>query len=307
MAAPATPLQIHPIQLFRMRPPPAIQFANGRHDGGTLPSLLAKRHNPTMPLRSIALAVLTLALAASARAEFLAFKLTTPRGAVVSVLADWPDPERFGPGPYPTLVLASGAGYHQRMPLQVAMAETLSAAGVGVLRFDWAYFSAQGQPSDDLAPEREDLQTVLAHARSLKHVDADRLSVAGKSLGSVVAWQVFRADPGLQRAVMLTPLCSRSVDGTVVSVAGERYPEAVGVDARPVLWVLGDRDPACAPALLEAFLQARPQDAVLRLEGDHGLERRDLPPPEAQALRQRVHGQAAQGVLKFTAADAQLP
>jgi len=255
-----------------------------------------------MPLRPFALALVALvalALAASARAEFVAFSLTTPRGATVSVLADWPDAERFGPGPYPTLVLASGAGYHQRMPLQAAIAETLSAAGIGVLRFDWAYFSAKGQPSADLGPEREDLQTVLAHARGLKHVDAERVSVAGKSLGSVVAWQVLRADPGVHRAVMLTPLCARSTEGIVSSVAAERYPGADTPDPRPVLWVLGDRDPACEPALLRQFLQSRPQDTVLALEGDHALERRDLPGPEVQAWRQRVHGQAVQGLLSW--------
>ncbi len=242
-----------------------------------------------------------------AHAEFQALSLATPRGATLSVLADWPDPERYGPGPYPTLVLASGAGYHQRMALQAALADTLSAAGIGVLRFDWAYFSARGQPSDDLAPEREDLQTVLAHARGLKHVDADRLSVAGKSLGSLVAWQVFRADPGLARAVLLTPLCSRSTSGAVVSVAQERYPELDAREARPVLWVLGDRDPACDPVVLNAALKERPQDRVLRLEGDHALERRDLPAAEALAQRQRVHGQAAQGVLAFTTGDAPRP
>lgn len=264
---------------------------------------------PPMSLPGLTRVLLSIALSlpALAHAEFQALTLTTPRGAVVSVLADWPDPERFGPGPYPTLVLASGAGYHQRMPLQTTLADRLSAAGVGVLRFDWAYFSAKGQPSDDLAPEREDLQTVLAHARGLKHVDVERLSVAGKSLGSLVAWQVFRADPGLQRAVMLTPLCSRSTDGVTRPVASERYPGADAPEARPVLWVLGDRDPSCEPALLRPFLQARPQDAVLQLEGDHGLERRDLPAPEAQALRQRVHGQAALGVLKFTLGEAVQP
>ena len=250
---------------------------------------------------------LTLALPALARAEFQALTLSTPRGAALSVLADWPDPERFGPGPYPTVVLASGAGYHQRMPLQATLAEALSAAGVGVVRFDWAYFSAQGQPSDDLAPEREDLQTVLAHVRGLKHVDVDRLTVAGKSLGSLVAWQVFRADPDVSRAVLLTPLCSRSTDGTLQSVAAERYPGANGRDARPALWVLGDRDPACAPAVLREFLRERPQDGVRELEGDHGLERRDLPAPVARARRARAHDEAAQAVLQFTLGDGRAP
>ncbi len=260
-----------------------------------------------MPLRRLTLALWALALAASARAEFVAFSLTTPRGATVSVLADWPDAERFGPGPYPTLVLASGAGYHQRMPLQEAIAESLSAAGIGVLRFDWAYFSAKGQPSADLGPEREDLQTVLAHARGLKHVDAERLAVGGKSLGSLVAWQVFREDPALQSAVMLTPLCTRQVDGVVQAVTAERYPKAEAPDLRPVLWLLGDRDPSCVPAVLHEFLQTRPQDRVRVLDGDHGLERRDLPAPEARARRARAHDEAAQAVLQFTLGDGRTP
>ncbi len=195
-------------------------------------------------------------------------RISTPRGAPIAVIAEKP----AGKGPFPAVVLASGSGYHMRQPVLAETAAALLAQGIAVYRFDWAYRVAGGdffkQPKDRLA-EIEDLNTALALVRNDPDIDRSRIAVAGKSLGSIIAWRVLRADPELRGALLLTPVCSRPEEP---EAAAANYP-AVADEKRPLLWLLGEADPACPTATLYRFIAAAGTGAAVAvIGGDHGFE-----------------------------------
>src|SRR5262245_8630812 len=106
-------------------------------------------------------------------------KIPTKRGAELEATVHRP-----AKGNGVAVVLAPGAGYHRGLPLMKRSAEALAEAGFVAVRFDWAYFTAKGQPQDDLAPEVADLDAAVAFAR--KQEGVTKVIVAGKSLGSMV-------------------------------------------------------------------------------------------------------------------------
>jgi len=196
-----------------------------------------------------------------------------------------------GDAKVPAVVLAPGQGYHMALPAMEATARALTEQGVAVFRFNWAYFTAEpkGQPSPGLAKELQDLQAVLATAKSHPRVLPQGLAVGGKSLGSVVAWRALAADKSLRGALMLTPVCSRvpKGDSAPKPEAKENYP-GLELEQRPTLWISGDRDPLCAPSVLYGFAMANAQAArVAIVGGDHSYENRTLEPAPAEAALKR--------------------
>lgn len=254
------------------------------------------------------LARLRLALSTSTLAASLAFagaapadsarRLDTPRGAPIEVLVERPP----GKGPFPALVLAPGAGYHMRLPILDRNAKALLKRGVAVFRFNWAYFvrdGAQGKQSDDRASEVEDMQTVLRLARSTASIDPARIYVGGKSLGSIVSWRVFRGDPALAGALLLTPVCTKPTQPSLQPE--QNYPE-LSLDRRPVQWILGDADPVCEPRSLFRFLANAPRvHRVAVLDGNHSFERSATPEKVPSATTERQLALAAELAADFIA------
>lgn len=195
------------------------------------------------------------------------FSVPTPRGAVVSVLTDVP----AGRPPFPALVVAPGAGYPAEAPLHAELAAAAVDAGYLVFRMDWAYWREGGNASPDLSDEREDLRTVLERVRTDPRVDPGRVTLAGKSLGSLVAHAVFAEDPALRALVLLTPLCVRAGGAPALD---ERYP-GLASEERPVVLLYGTADPACPGEVLAAALGERENVTVLAVPGDHGLRTGD--------------------------------
>ena len=145
-----------------------------------------------------------------------AMKLTTPRGASLEVIAEFP----AGDGPFPVLVLAPGQGYHMGLPAMEATAKQMVAQGISVYRFNWAYFSndaKNGQPSKDYVAEIDDMTAVLTKARSDPRVAKDKIAIAGKSLGSLVAWQVLAKNKDIKSGLFLTPVCSEMQSGAAIA------------------------------------------------------------------------------------------
>ncbi|MBV8657434.1 MAG: alpha/beta hydrolase [Burkholderiales bacterium] len=197
--------------------------------------------------------------------------VTTKRGAEVSVLAEFPT----GNGPFPTVVLAPGQGYHMRLPVLVETTKQLIARGYAVYRFDWAYFTKDakhGEPAEDLSTEVEDMRAVLDLARVDPRVDKTKMSVGGKSLGSLVAWQVFTTDKALRSGLFLTPVCSHTDAGKPpVSEATENYAGS-HQETRPVAYISGDHDPLCSTPLLYRFAESAGGPArVAVVGGDHSF------------------------------------
>ena len=208
-------------------------------------------------------------------------------GSDVSVIVDLP----AGSGRVPAVILAPGQGYHMDLPAMESTARALTQQGIAVFRFNWTYFTSEPrrQPSADLSVELQDLQAVVSAARAHGRVDEQSVSVAGKSLGSVVAWRAFIADQKLQSALLLTPICSRVPKGesTPKPEAKENYP-AFESERRPSLWIAGDSDPLCAPSVMYAFAATGPKTIRVGIVGgDHSFENKSLPTTEADAFRTR--------------------
>lgn len=209
------------------------------------------------------------------------FPLTTPRGAVIDVIEEFPE----GLGPFSTVVLAPGQGYHMQMPTLELLAKKLLSEGIAVYRFNWAYYTStpRGDLSDGFALEIEDMQTVITKAKSDSRVDQKRLWAAGKSLGSSVAWHVLAEDSSLRGGVLLTPVCSQVLSGTQTpSPLHEYYYPNITEETRPMVFGLGDSDPLCSvPILYNLIADLKGQSRIIVVGGNHSFESLPLEGNEA--------------------------
>jgi predicted alpha/beta-hydrolase family hydrolase len=185
-------------------------------------------------------------------------------------------------------------------------AKSLVAQGVAVYRFNWAYFTAtpkSGSPSEDLTQELQDLNAILAVAATEPRIDAGKLSVGGKSLGSIVAWRALAGNKSLQAGLFLTPVCSRIPKGqsATLFLADENYP-GVAAETRPLLFISGDRDPLCAPSVLYRFAaNAAGPTRVSIVGGNHSFEAPALTGDSASEAQTRNLGSVAQIAANFLA------
>lgn len=243
-------------------------------------------------LRQLWWACVLIAAAASAHGDGVALK--TPRGASIEIIAEYP----AGNGVFPAVVLAPGSSYDARKPLLATVARALVAQGFAVYRFNWAYAVAdpeKGKPSADRIAEIEDFTAALNAARADARVDKSRIVIAGKSLGSIIVWRVLRAEPDIRAAILLTPVCSTQEAPTpVVNYADIR------TETRPLLWLLGDRDPVCAPAgLYRHVADAGGIARIAVVAGNHSLV--EGVDSSAQAQNERTIDLAGRLVADFAA------
>jgi predicted esterase len=195
--------------------------------------------------------------------------IQTPRGTTVHISID--RPSALG-DKFPALVIAPGQGYHKELPLVKTLAAKAAMSGVVVYRFDWSYFSADpksGQPSADLKNEVEDMLAVVEKAKSDPSVEAGKIVLAGKSLGTLVSYQLFNSDKGYRGLVLLTPLCTDPDSGA--AIGNESYPNFVA-NSRPISLVLGNTDPMCQLPMLYDFLRPTAGNvSVNTFTGGHSL------------------------------------
>jgi predicted alpha/beta-hydrolase family hydrolase len=205
-------------------------------------------------------------------------EVKTPRGASVKVAINVPD----GPasGKRPAVLIAPGSGYHMELPIIKELAEKLAATGIIAFRFDWNYYSTdpqRGQSSAGLAKELEDMQSVISFVKAEARVDPAQIILAGKSMGSVVAFNAFIRDRSAKAAVLLTPLCSATTDESGNPIASPRpvglqnYPTLIDL-TKPVVVALGNADAACTlPNLFDWLKASKGNVATVVVGGDHGL------------------------------------
>ncbi|MBI1772562.1 MAG: hypothetical protein HYR68_09520 [Burkholderiales bacterium] len=127
-----------------------------------------------------------------------------------------------------------------------------------------------------MVAELQDMLLVLNLARNDDRVQQEQISVAGKSFGSIVAWRVFREEPGLKSCVLLTPLCMADKSGEdELNLVRENYPDA-GHENRPVLMLAGNADPHCELEILRQFVvNTSAKFNINVLDGNHNLEMPD--------------------------------
>lgn len=174
-----------------------------------------------------------------------------------------------GSGPFATLIIAPGGGYDMDQPLTGGLAKAAGQAGFATLRFNWRFYNEVGaRPSQGLTTEVADLNEIVAFARSDNRLDADRIFLAGKSLGSVVTWRVASSDNQVRAAYLLTPICRQlGENGQNANYQGLLETE------KPIVLVLGNRDPLCPlPNLYKWLGSANDNIITLVFGGDHGMK-----------------------------------
>ncbi len=188
--------------------------------------------------------------------------IATPRGVALKATVNRPANPNGA-----AVVLAPGQGYHRELPLLKRGAEALADSGFTAVRFDWAYFTAKGEPSEELANEVADLDAAVAFAR--KQPGVTKVLVAGKSLGSVavIRWGAKHKDDTAGFA-LLTPPMSDPDDPTSIDPRVTGF-EKLGDSA---LLVVGDNDPLCDLQILYRAMQMTgSRQRVVIVPGDHGF------------------------------------
>ncbi|WP_374353109.1 alpha/beta family hydrolase [Chitinimonas sp.] len=226
--------------------------------------------------------------------------LAAAHGQSLPFVAQFPQ----GDGPFPAVLIAPGQKYPLDMPAIAEPAAQLLAHGFAVYRFNWRYFVADplhGAPSADLATELDDMRSVLAAMRKDARVRADQLFVAGKSLGSVVAWRLLASDKAIKGGWLITPLCSFPASPhrpAFLADADAAYP-GIESETRPIGFVAGDRDRLCDTRTLYAFAARAAAVRVDVISGDHSFKTGD-DASARQATEQTIRLLGALGVDFFT-------
>ncbi len=206
------------------------------------------------------------------------FTLKTPRGTEVPVILHRSTTFQTRA----ILVLAPGQSCNYKNNLFERFGAQAEASDITVVRFEWSYCSQAREddrgPSQDLSTEREDFQTILTFAQSLTFGETQRIFAGGKSLGSVVAYQIFTRNNTLHSLLMLTPVCTYTKDAgpnplpKPIEVGEENYP-GISSEHRPILMALGDQDPLCLTPYLYDFLKTTKGNVSTLIGiGDHRFQ-----------------------------------
>jgi predicted alpha/beta-hydrolase family hydrolase len=189
-------------------------------------------------------------------------EIPTARGVALKAVVHRP-----AKGNGAAVVLAPGQGYSMEKPLLKRSAEALAEAGFVAVRFDWAYWTAKGEASADLATEVADADAAVAFAK--KQDGVSKVLLAGKSLGSFVAlrWSNEHPDALAGLALLTFPTNDPQNGGAVRQEATALEKCALG----PLI-VCGDADPmADLPTLYGVAAKAKPAARVVIVPGDHGF------------------------------------
>jgi len=151
------------------------------------------------------------------------------------------------------------------------MANKACAEGFNVLAIDWAYYSDKGNPSAYLSKESMDLQTGIDYLIKQEFSDSENIFLAGKSFGSVIAYNKFLENISLKGLFLLTPL--------VRDMAGYRacYPDFAKQN-RSITLITGNNDRGNCPldTLYKAAAEFKSNVNIIVVNGDHGLNVSDF-------------------------------
>jgi predicted alpha/beta-hydrolase family hydrolase len=225
--------------------------------------------------------------------------LKTPRGAEVFVTVHAPQGNNL-----PALVVAPGQGCNSKNLLFETLAKEAQAQGLVVVRMEWNYCNAKPKepmPSDQLKNEIEDLQTVMDYTYALGNIDKTKVTLVGKSLGSLVGYSIFPEAKQLKNLILLTPVCSyvEEQTGKTISVAETNYP-GIKTDSRQILLALGTEDPICSVPVLYDFLKdSKGNISVVVANGDHGFRIKNAQGEIDQARTERNTNTVVNAVLNW--------
>jgi len=169
-----------------------------------------------------------------------------------------------GGGPT-TIVLGHGAGGNRKAPFLVRLAETLAAAGRGVVLYNFPYTEARRRIPD--RPEVLEATTRTVGEFVWASLGATRLVHGGKSMGGRIASQAVAQGAPADALIFLGyPL---HPPGKPEKLRDRHLPE-IGV---PMLFVQGTRDAFARNDLLAPLLERLGEKATLHAieDGDHSF------------------------------------
>jgi hypothetical protein len=179
------------------------------------------------------------------------------------------------------LIVAPGQSCNSKGPLFESIEKEALKQNVNVVRFDWSYCSPGAPnraPSNDLSSEALDLKFVVEFARGYLGKSKTNVNLAGKSLGSIVAYNVFRQDLEFKKLSLLTPVCSYDTDETgkplpqPYDAIEENYPNLAN-EKRNIQLISGDQDNLCRHSVLKKFEMnvSNPDLEIIYAKGNHGF------------------------------------
>jgi uncharacterized protein len=149
-------------------------------------------------------------------------------------------------------------------PLMNAVADGLSAHGIGVLRFDFRGVGTSGGSHEGGIGERRDVEAAMATAAEI----TGDLTLAGWSFGADIALQTIdRFGPDIAYVGVAPPLADP--------------PPPTSLRRRPAIFVIGTRDRVVDNEAIEAYAGAAGADVVTVEGADHLFTLRSAPIVEA--------------------------
>lgn len=174
---------------------------------------------------------------------------------------------------YPTatargaLILAHGAGAGQRSPFMVATARALSARGIVVATFDFAYMADRRRLPDKGPVLEETWRDAIAEWREQEHASLP-LFIGGKSMGGRIASQVA--------ALGNLPLAGLVFLGYPLHPPGkpaQRRDAHLPSITAPMLFVQGSRDAFGTTDEIRKLVPRLPRATLFEVEaGDHSFK-----------------------------------
>lgn len=195
-------------------------------------------------------------------------RLETPAGEVSVVIDDPSEGARY-------LVLGHGAGGSVAgPPSAVAFARALAEAGIGTVRFNFAYREAGRKMPDRTAVMEATYRAVAEHVSTFAGV----LLIGGRSMGgrigSHIVAQGFPCDGLVFLGYPLHP------PDKPEKIRDAHLPDI----AQPMLWIQGANDDFARADLLDATIARLPTATLHRIDGaDHSLKVRGRAPDDVTA------------------------
>lgn len=195
-------------------------------------------------------------------------RIATPAGEV-SVLIDEPsEGARY-------LILGHSAGGSVTGPPSfAAFARALAEAGIGTVRFNFAYREAGRKMPDRTAVMESTYRAVAEHVAGF----AGSVLIGGRSMGGRIGSHIVAQGLPCDGLVFLSyPL---HPPDKPEKIRDAHLPQIT----QPMLWLQGTRDDFARPDLLDATIARLPNATLHRIDGaDHSLVVRGRPPADLTA------------------------
>jgi alpha-beta hydrolase superfamily lysophospholipase len=143
-----------------------------------------------------------------------------------------------------------------------ALANSLSAAGIGALTFDLRGHGDSQGSSQDHAAMLQDLRAAKRFLMSRNDVIQGRIGIAGASLGATLATMLAAEDPAVRSVALLSP----SLDYRGLRIE----PSMRKLGTRPVLLVASSEDAYALRSARELQKDAKARELQMLTSAGHG-------------------------------------